>query len=107
MPVDSAVPPLDAAYQLTVPALAAALNVTVPAPLREPLVVDAIVGIALTVTVTTEVGSELHARLLWVAIVVLRYCVVAVSPDGASYVAAVAPLIVPQLLNGLTALSHR
>ncbi len=75
--------------------------------MREPPVVDVIVGIAFTVTVTTDVGSELQARLLSVAIVVLRYCVVADSPDGASYVAAVAPLMVPQLLNGLTALSHR
>jgi Na+/serine symporter len=71
------------------------------------LVVDVIVGIAFTVTITTAEGSDEQARLLWVATAILLYCVVAVSPDGASYVAAVAPLMVPQLLNGLTALSHR
>jgi hypothetical protein len=71
------------------------------------LVVDVIVGIAFTVTVTTAEGSDEQARLLCVAIAILLYCVVAVNPDGASYVAAVAPLMVPQLLNGLTALSHR
>ena len=100
-------PPVDAAYQLTVPELATALNVTVPAPLRLPFVVLLIVGIALTVTVTTAVGAEVHAKLLSVDTVVLRYCVVAVSPDGASYVAAVAPLMVLQLVNGLTARSQR
>ena len=77
-------PPVEAAYQLTVPALATALNVTVPAPLREPFVVLVIVGIAFTVTVTTAVGAELHTNPLSVDTVVLRYCVVAVKPDGAS-----------------------
>jgi hypothetical protein len=52
--------------------------------LRLPFVVEVIVGIALTVTVTTAVGDEVHAKLLSVDIVVLLYWVVAVNPDGAS-----------------------
>ena len=66
------------------PALAAALNVTVPAPLREAGVVDEIVGMAFTVTVTNAVGSDVQARLFNVETVVRLYWVVAVKPDEGS-----------------------
>jgi hypothetical protein len=67
-----------------VPALAAALSVTVPVPLRDPGVVDEIVGMAFTVTVTIAVGSDVQARLFNVETVVRLYWVVAVKPDGGS-----------------------
>ena len=75
---------MDAAYQLTVPEDAVAPKVTVPTPLREAGVVVEIVGIAFTVTVTNAVGLDVQARLFNVDIVVLRYCVDVVNPEGAS-----------------------
>lgn len=44
MPEPNEVPPVEAAYQLTVPAEAVAPKVTVPASHREPEVVPVIVG---------------------------------------------------------------
>ena len=57
---------------------------TVPAPLREAGVVVEIVGMGFTVTVTGTVGIDVHAKAFNVDIVVLRYCVVVVNPEGAS-----------------------
>ena len=52
VPVPSDVPPVEAAYQVSVPAEAVAPSVTVPVPHRESGVVSVIVGIVLTVAVT-------------------------------------------------------
>ena len=55
-----------------------------------------------TVTVIELVGSDSPND----EIAILLYLVVAVNPEGTSYTSEVAPDIVFQVLNGLTALSH-
>jgi hypothetical protein len=53
VPVPNELPPVAAAYQLTVPADAVAPKTTLPVPQVEPGVVPVIVGIAFRVAVTT------------------------------------------------------
>ncbi len=53
VPLPNEDPPVLAAYQLIVPALAVAPSVTVPASHTDPGVVPLIVGLAVTVTVTS------------------------------------------------------
>ena len=57
-------PPVDAAYQLTVPALAAAPKVTVPVPQRAAGVIPDTVGIAFTVATTAVLLAVVHPLLV-------------------------------------------
>jgi hypothetical protein len=60
-----------------------------------------------TVTWIVAVGDDSQATEFNVEMVILLYCVVAVNPEGASYVDVVAPPMVDHAENGLTELSHR
>ena len=64
VPEPKLVPPVKFAYQLIVPALAVAVRVTVPVPHLEPGVVEAIVGIALTVAKTAVLVAVIHPSLV-------------------------------------------
>lgn len=64
LPEPSDVPPLDAAYQLTVPALAVAARVTVPVPHLDPGVVPVIVGAVFTEAVTAVLMAVVHPLLV-------------------------------------------
>ena len=59
-PVPNDEPPVRPAYQLIVPALAVAPNITVPGPHRDPGVVVAMVGMALTVARTAVLAPVVH-----------------------------------------------
>jgi len=59
-PVPNDVPSVEAVYQLIVPADAVAPRVTVPVPQRDAGVVVAIVGIALTVAMTSVLVAVVH-----------------------------------------------
>ena len=59
-PVPNDVPSVEAVYQLIVPADAVAPRVTVPVPQRYAGVVVAIVGIALTVAMTSVLVAVVH-----------------------------------------------
>ena len=59
-PVPKEVPPVEAAYQLTVPADGVAPRVTVPVPQREPAVVPVMVGVVVTVAVTEVLVAVVH-----------------------------------------------
>ncbi len=60
VPVPSEEPPVEASYQLMVPALAVAPRFTVPASQREPGVIPAILGVVLTVAITSVLEAEVH-----------------------------------------------
>ena len=60
VPVPNDVPSTEAVYQLTVPADAVAPRVTVPVPQRDPGVVVAMVGMALTVARTAVLAPVVH-----------------------------------------------
>ena len=64
VPVPRLAPPVSAAYQLIVPALAVAPSVTVPAPHRLAGVVEAMVGIAVTVAITAVLAAVVHEPLV-------------------------------------------
>ena len=63
-------PSVEAVYQLMIPVDAVAPRVTVPGPHRDPGVVVAMVGIALTVTTCVVVAGPLHPAALAVMVVV-------------------------------------
>ena len=63
VPVEVAVPPVNAVYQLIVPALAVAPNATVPVPQRLAGVLAVMVGIVFTIT-ATAVDVSLHPLAL-------------------------------------------
>ena len=65
------------------------------------------VGTDCTVTWIVDVATDSQAILFNVDTVIRLYCVVAVNPEGASYVADVAPPIVFHTVKGLTELSQR
>ena len=69
--------------------------------------VPEIVGSGLTVNCTGVVATDSHEVLPNVEIVIRLYWVVAVNPAGGSYDDNVAPPMVDQAVNGLTALSQR
>ena len=59
-PVAIAVPPVEAAYQLTIPALAVTLKATVPVPQRLPGLTLVIIGISFTVATTAVLEVVVH-----------------------------------------------
>ena len=59
-PVNNAVPPVNAVYQLTLPALAVAPSVTVPVPQFEPGVTVLIVGILFMLATTKVLESDVQ-----------------------------------------------
>ena len=73
VPVPKLNPPVEAAYQLMVPAEAVADNITVPASQRAAGVVPVIVGVVLTVAIT----SVLEAVVQPLAVASTQYEVVA------------------------------